>query len=89
MSDPIKITKFIKNILKTTKSQTEQIIRQYCGSNCDQTRKMKVVSQIADNCYMVQYNGKQYKAFSRYNNKIGDTVLVTICCGDFNNLIIN
>ena len=50
---------------------------------------MKVTGKIDANHYMVEYQGKQYKAFTRYEQNIGATVYVTICCGNYNNLIIN
>ncbi len=58
--------------------------------NCDQTQKMRISKVIDSNHYIVQYNGsKEYKAFSRFEHKVGELVYVTICCGNMNDLIIN
>lgn len=87
--DNVKIIEFSRNLLKVIENTVLNNIQKYCNSNCDQTRKMKVAGKIDTNHYMVEYQGKQYKAFTRCSHNIGATVYVTICCGNYNNLIIN
>lgn len=87
--DNVKITEFSRNLLKVIENAVINNIQKYCNSNCDQTRKMKVAGKIDASHYMVEYQGKQYKAFTRYEHNIGATVYVTICCGNYNDLIIN
>ena len=83
------IINFLKDFFQTIKNQILNEVTSYCNKNCDQTRKMKITSIIDENHYIVRYNGKDYTAFSRYEHKLGETVYVTICCGNFNDLIIN
>lgn len=80
---------FLKDFFQAIKKQILTEVTIYCNKNCDQTRKMKIANIIDKNHYVVQYNGKDYTAFSRYTHKLGETVYVTICCGNFNDLIIN
>ena len=87
--DNVKITEFSRNLLKVIVNAVINNIQRYCNSNCDQTRKMKVAGKIDASHYMVEYQGKQYKAFTRCSHNIGATVYVTICCGNYNDLIIN
>ena len=87
--DNVKITEFSRNLLKVIENAVTNNIQKYCNSNCDQTRKMKVAGKIDASHYMVEYQGKQYKAFTRCSHNIGATVYVTICCGNYNDLIIN
>ena len=87
--DNVKITEFSHNLLKVIENAVINNIQKYCNSNCDQTRKMKVAGKIDASHYMVEYQGKQYKAFTRCSHNIGATVYVTICCGNYNDLIIN
>ncbi len=87
--DNVKITEFSRNLLKVIENAVINNIQKYCNSNCDQTRKMKVAGKIDASHYMVEYQGKQYKAFTRCSHNIGATVYVTICCGNYNDLIIN
>ena len=85
----VKIMEFSRNLLKVIENIVKTQIEKYCNSNCDQTRKMKVVNKIDNTHYMVEYQGKQYRAFTRYEHNIGSTVYVTICCSNYNDLIIN
>lgn len=87
--DGVKITEFVRNLLKIIENITQINIEKYCNSNCDQTRKMKIVGKVDDTHYTVEYQGKKYKAFTRNEHNIGSTVYVTICCSNYNNLIIN
>ena len=80
---------FLRNLLIATKKQALRQIEKYCNTNCDQTRKMRITKVIDNNNYIVKYNDKEYKAFSRFQHKLGDIVYVTICCGNMNDLIIN
>lgn len=80
---------FLRNLLIATKKQSLHQIKQYCNTNCDQTRKMRITKVIDSNNYIVKYNDIEYKAFSRFQHKLGDIVYVTICCGNMNDLIIN
>lgn len=82
------LIEFIRNLLKETQKQTKIEIETYCNSNCDKTKQMRVISIIDDNHYNVSYNNKEYIAFSRHKHKIGEIVYVTICCGNYNHLII-
>lgn len=84
----IEVINFLKDFFQQIKKQILNEITTYCNKNCDQTRKMKITSVIDENHYIVRYNGKDYIAFSRYLHKLGETVYVTICCGNFNDLII-
>ena len=79
----------VRNLFKQIDRHITAEIKKYCNSNCDQTRKMRIVNKIDDTHYTVLYKDKQYKAFSRYEHKIGTIVYVTICCGNYNDLIIN
>ena len=92
MSNKINSTELmelVRHLFKQINKHITTQIQKYCNSNCDQTRKMKVAGKVDTNHYMVEYQGKQYKAFTRYEHNIGTTVYVTICCGNYNNLIIN
>lgn len=83
------IIDLIKKLATNTKEQALNMVKTYCNENCDQTRIMKIEKKIDDSHYYVRYNNKSYKAFSRYNHKIGETVYVTICCGNLRKMIIH
>lgn len=87
--EDINVIIFLKTLLSKIQSLLESEIKQYCNANCDQTRKMRITKVIDNNNYIVKYNDKEYKAFSRFQHKLGDVVYVTICCGNMNDLIIN
>jgi len=82
-------SEFLRNLSINIRKQTLELIKKYCNANCDITKEMKIISRIDDKYYYVQYNNKKYKAFSRFEHKPGETVYVTICCGNFNKMIIN
>lgn len=83
------VSEFLRNLSINTRKQALELIKKYCNANCDVTKEMKIISRIDDNHYYVRYNNKEYKAFSRYEHKAGETVYVTICCGNFSKMIIN
>lgn len=87
--EDINAINFLKILLSKTQNLLESEIEKYCNTNCDQTRKMRITKVIDSNNYIVKYNDKEYKAFSRFQHKLGEIVYVTICCGNMNDLIIN
>ena len=83
------LMELVRYLFKQINKHITTQIQKYCNSNCDQTRKMKIAGKIDASHYMVEYQGKQYNAFTRCSHNIGATVYVTICCGNYNDLIIN
>lgn len=85
----VETSNFLRKLLTAIEDLITKKITKYCNSNCDQTRPIRITQKLDDGYYMVKYNNINYKAFSRFEHRVGEIVYVTICCGNFNNLIIN